>query len=303
MLKFTTLFTFWIIIYCRILFSQAGVGINSLPPNEAAEYTMPIATWFGSLFNSGGYYSADVPKDFRFKFSLLGMYIMIPESQNKFSANPGLNGYSNLGETATITGSTGGVYLGPDGFISYPHGFDISSLPAGIYQLAGSIQGTELLLRFFPTISAGDAEAGFWGIGLKHNFSQWLVDFPLDISVQLLYNSMGIEYTGNNPKNYVKMDSKNFAVNAHASKTFQDMFIVYGGLQYESSSMDLDYYFRDPNELYPLLRDKRHSTTVDGDNSFRFTAGGAIKLSVLVINFDLNVASQFTLAGGLSLQF
>jgi hypothetical protein len=99
------------------------------------------------------------------------------------------------------------------------------------------------------------------------------------------------------------MDSKNFAVNAHASKTFQDMFIVYGGLQFESSSMDMDYYFRDPNELYPLFRDKRLSTTVDGDNGFRFTAGGAIKLSVLVINFDLNVASQFTLAGGLSLQF
>lgn len=303
MLKIFLQISVVLLLSAKSLLAQAGVGINSLPPNEAAEYAKPIATWFGSLFNSGGYYSADVPKDFRFKFSLLGMYIMIPESQKSFKPQPGLDGYTNLSETATIIGNTGGVYLGPEGFVSYPHGFDVNSLPAGIYQLAGSIQGTELMLRFFPTISAGDAEAGFWGIGLKYNFSQWIVDFPLDISVQLLYNNLGIEYTGSNPKNYVKMDSKNFAVNAHASKTFQDMFIVYGGLQFESSSMDMDYYFRDPNELYPLLRDKRHSTTVDGDNSFRFTAGGAIKLSVLVINFDLNVASQFTLAGGLSLQF
>lgn len=303
MLKFFLHISLVLLLSTKVLLPQAGVGISSLPPNEAAEYTKPIATWFGSFFNSGGYYSADVPKDFRFKFSLLGMYIMIPESQKSFKPQPGLDGYTNLSESATIIGNTGGVYLGSEGFLSYPHGLDVTSLPAGIYQFAGSIQGTELMLRFFPTISAGDAEAGFWGIGLKHNFSQWIVDFPLDISVQLLYNSLGIEYTGSNPKNYVKMDSKNFAVNAHASKTFQDMFIVYGGLQFESSSMDMDYYFRDPNELYPLLRDKRLSTTVDGDNGFRFTAGGAIKLSVLVINFDLNVASQFTLAGGLSLQF
>jgi hypothetical protein len=201
MLKYLLVLSLIFLSGFRIIFAQAGVGINSLPPNEAAEYTKPLATWFGSFFNSGSYYSADVPKDFRFKFSLVGTYIMIPESQQSFSPNPGLEGYSNLSETATITGSNGGVYLGPEGFVSYPHGLDLNSFPAGIYQFAGSIQGTELLLRFFPTISAGDAEAGFWGIGLKHNFSQWLVDFPLDISVQLLYNSMGVEYTGSNPKN------------------------------------------------------------------------------------------------------
>lgn len=63
--------------------------------------------------------------------------------------NPEFEGYSNLSETATITGSNGGVYLEPEGFVSYPHGLNLNSFPAGIYQFAGSIQGTELLLRFF----------------------------------------------------------------------------------------------------------------------------------------------------------
>jgi hypothetical protein len=121
--------------------------------------------------------------------------------------------------------------------------------------------------------------------------------------VQLLFNSFGFEYVGDNPKNYVKTDSKNFAINAHASKTFEQMFIVYGGLQYESSTMDMDYYFRDPNDLYPSIADQVLSTSVDGDNHFRFTAGGAIKLSFFVFNVDMNVTSQFTLASGISFQF
>jgi hypothetical protein len=35
----------------------------------------------------------------------------------------------------------------------------------------------------------------------------------------------------------------------------------------------MDYYFRDPNELYPLLADKVLSTSIDGSNHFRFTGG------------------------------
>jgi hypothetical protein len=298
--KFTILF---VLLLCTgIVNAQAGVSLTALPPDEAKEFAKPMATFLGTYFNSGGYYSAEVPKDFRFKFSIMGMYILIPESQQTFSPNPGIQGYNDLGETATIAGSTGNVYLGPQGYISYPHGFDIASLPSAIYQAAGSYYGTELLLRFFPNISVSDVKTGFWGLGLKHNISQWFTDLPLDIAVQLMFNSFNFEYNGNNPKNYVKTDSKNFAVNAHASKTFEQMFTVYGGFQYESSKIDMDYYFRDPNEMYPELADQVLSTSIDGNNNFRFTAGGAIQFSVIVFNVDLNITSQFTLAAGLSLQ-
>jgi len=302
MLRHTITICFILLLGLKTIHAQAGVSLTALPPDEANEFAKPMATFLGSYFNSGGYYSADVPNDFRFKFSILGMYILIPESQQSFTPNPGVEGYNDLSETATITGNKGNVYLGPQGYISYPHGFDVASLPSAIYQAAGSYYGTELLLRFFPTINVSDVETGFWGLGLKHNINQWFTDLPVDIAVQLMYNNFNFEYVGNNPKNYVKSDSKNFAVNTHASKTFEEMFIVYGGLQYESSSMDMDYYFRDPNELYPQIADQVLSTSIDGDNNFRFTAGGAIKFSVIVFNVDLNVTSQFTVVGGLSLQ-
>lgn len=300
--SFVTLFALSL-LFTRLIFSQAGVGITALPPDDVKEYAKPLATFLGSYFNSGGYYSANVPKEFQFKFSIIGSYITIPQSQHTFKPNPGILGYENLEETATITGSKGNVYLGPQGFISYPHGFDVSSLPSGIYQVAGSYYGTELLLRFFPKIKVSDSETGFWGLGLKHSISQWIKDPPLDISLQVMLNNFNFEYVGNNPKDYVKTDSKNFAVNVHASKTFNNWFIAYGGFQYETSSMDLNYYFRDPNELYPQLADQILSANIKGSNNYRITAGGAVKLSVLVLNVDLNLTSQFTVTSGLSLQF
>jgi hypothetical protein len=292
-----------LILSCKIIFSQAGVSLTALPPEEAKEYSKPMATWFGSYFNSGTYYSADLPQEFQFKFSIIGSYIIIPESQQTFTPNPGITGYENLEPTATIAGSKGNVYLGPQGVLTYPYGFDVASLPAAIYQVGGSYFSTELLVRFFPKMEFNELEAGFWGVGLKHNISRWIKDSPFDISVQLVYNNFGFEYIGDDPEDYIKTNSNNFAINVHASKTFEQMFIVYGGLQYESSKMDLDYYFNDPNELYPQIADQVLSTSVDGDNNFRFTVGGAIKLSAIVFNIDLNVTSQFTIAGGISLQF
>ena len=296
------LFLFILTFQFNLSYGQVGLGIFGLAPDDAKEYSKPLATFFGTYFNSGTYYSADLPTTFQFKFSIVGMYSFITDGQKSFTPNPGIEGYSTSGSTSTFVGEKGSYYIGPGGFLAYPGGFNVSSVPSGIYQAAGSFYGTELMLRFFPSIKISDLKTGLWGVGLKHNISQWIPGLPFDLAVQLLYNSFGLEYDGDDPTSYIKMDSKNFAINAHASKTFEEMFIVYGGLQYESSSMDLGYFFKDPNELYPTIKDTRQSTSVDGDNVFRFTAGGAVKLGVVVFNLDFNITSMFTISGGASLQ-
>ena len=283
-------------------YAQVGLGIFGLAPDDAKEYSKPLATFFGTYFNSGSYYSADLPKTFQFKFSIIGMYSFIGDGQKTFTPNSGVEGYSNSGSTSTFVGEKGTYQVGPGGFLAYPGGFNVSSAPSAIYQIAGGAFGTEIMLRYFPQINVGDVSTGLWGVGLKHNISQWFQGLPFDIALQVLYNNINLENESDDETEYLKFDSKNFAINAHASKTFNDMFIIYGGLQYESSTMDLDYYFQDPNELYPSIRDTRQSTSVDGDNVFRFTAGGAIQLLPVVFNLDLNVTSMFTLTGGISLQ-
>lgn len=287
----------------NLSYAQVSLGITGLAPNDAKEYTKPLATFFGTYFNSGTYYSADLPETFQFKFSIIGMYSFTTDGQKTFTPNPGVDGYNVSGTTSTFIGEEGNYYIGSGGFLAYPGGFNIGGVGAGIYQVAGSLFGTELMVRFFPTVTISDIETGLWGLGLKHEISQWIPGLPFDLALQVLYNNFSLEYKGANLEDYFKIDSKNFAINAHASKTFSGLFVVYGGLQYENSTMDLGYYFRDPNDLYPLIKDTQQSTTVNGDNVFRLTAGGAVKLLPVVFNLDFNVTSMFTIAGGISLQF
>lgn len=285
------------------LYSQVGDRITSLDPNNVALYAKPLSTFMGSYFNSGAYYSAKVSKTFGFRFTIVGMLISIPEDQQTFA--PVLpEGYDNSTKTATFFGNKGTAYPGPIGFIVFPPGIDQSSVPAGIPQVAFSLAGVEAIVRYFPKFKIDDTETKLLGWGLKYNISQWIPMSPIDIAVQVLYNNIKVDYNPQegdaNERNFFKVSSKNWAFNAHVSKSF-NLFNLYGGLQYEKTSMDLDYNFRlDPDD--PDL-DQEVAVEIDGDNKVRLTLGAALQLGPLVVNADYNIASQNLLTGGVSLAF
>ena len=283
--------------------AQVGVKLNNLPPNEVTDYLKPLSTWFGTYFNSGTYYDASVPNFFGFKFSIVGSYVMIPDDQKTFKPDPQLNGVTNVEPTATVFGNRASYYLRSDGFYTYPAGLSLNAVPFGIYQFSGSTLNTELMIRFFPKVKFGDAKVGIFGFGLKHEISSYIPLLPLDVSVQFLYNNFDFEYVGDDFENYTKIKSNNFAFNVHASKTFAGIFIAYGGLQYETTSMDLGYYFEDPNNLYAGIGNKNNNLTIDGDNNFRLTLGAALKLGFFVVNADVNLTKFTVFTTGLSLDF
>lgn len=283
--------------------AQVGVNLNSLPPDEVSQYVKPLSTWFGTYFNSGTYYNADVDDLFGFKFSIVGMWTLIPEDQKTFQPNPQAAGVGEVDPTATVFGNKSSYFLSSQGFFTYPAGLSLNAVPMGIYQFSGSLLNTELMVRFFPRVKFDDAKVGIFGFGLKHEISSHIPLLPLDISVQFLYNNFGFEYVGDDAENYTKIESNNIAFNVHASKTFGGLFIAYGGLQYESSSMDLGYFFEDPNGLYPQLANKKHDVKIDGDNTIRLTLGGALKLGFFVINADVNVTKFTTFTSGISFDF
>ena len=303
MKKFLTVFFLSVILFSSLLLAQAGIKVNSLPPNETSEYVRPLSTWFGTYFNSGTYYDANVPELFGFKFNIVGMWTLIPEDQKTFQPDPQIIGVENVDPSATIFGNKASYYLGSNGFYTYPAGLSLNAVPMGIYQFAGSFYNTELMLRLFPKTKFGDAKVGIFGFGIKHEISSHFPLLPVDIAVQILYNQFDFEYIGDDPVNYTKIKSNNFAFNVHASKTFVGMFVVYSGLQYESSSMDFGYYFEDENNYYPELRNQVQNLSIDGDNSIRFTLGGAVKLGFFVVNADVNLTKFTTFTTGLSFDF
>lgn len=294
---------FFFIMLPSILMAQVNIKVNSLPPFEAEKYVQPVSTWFGTYFNTGTYYDASVPELFGFKFSIIGLWSIVPDDQKSFNPDPRIEGISTSEPTATIFGNKSSYYLSNKGFFTYPAGLSLNSVPFGIYQIAGSLYNTELMLRFFPNSKFDNTTVGLWGFGIKHEISSYFQPVPVDISVQLLYNKFTFQFADDDPANFTDLKSSNFAFNVHASKTFMDMFVVYSGLQFETSTMDFTYYFDDPNELYPDLTKKNHSFSLNGDNHFRFTAGGAVKLGVFVFNLDVNFTTFTTFSSGLSLDF
>jgi uncharacterized protein DUF6588 len=258
---------------------------NELEEDLQKGYSTPLATWTGTYLNSGGYYSASVSKLFGFKFSLIGMMIFIPEDQQTFKLDDGT-------ETATFFGEKGAALAGTSGYLVYPPGINQSSVPTAIPQIAVSTLGTELMLRYIPSIDIEDVSFDLFGIGVKHSISQYIPLLPVDIAVQIMYNKFALEGPD------LLIETSNIAFNAHASRSF-GLITLYGGLQYESTTLDLDYTFIENNT--GLTEEVKAS--IDGDNGARLTLGAALRLAVLVFNADVNIGSQTVVVAGLNFEF
>lgn len=290
------LLTFFSLLLCvsGLTFSQWEDRFGKINETNVKLYATPFATAFGTAMNSAAFHSAYVSDLFGFSISFNGMYIMVPDDQLTFT--PELpEGYTASTKTATIFGGKGTAYAGPGGYITTPPGLDVQKIPMAMPQITLSLLGTEALIRFIPDIDVGGKKLGLLGIGVKHSISRYIPLIPVDVAVQVLYNKFKITDL---------MDVKNFAFNAHASKTL-GILTPYFGLQFESTKMDLTYEIKgDPLSGDPSLRqDRKVSLTLDGDNSFRAVLGASLKLTVIVINADVSLGSQTVLGGGLSFEF
>lgn len=303
MKKFFPLLFFLMILIQAEYFPQGSINLNGLPPFEEARYLQPLSTYLGTYFNTGTSYDANVPGTFGFKFSIIGMWSIVPDDQKTFTPNPQIEGGENVPPTATIFGNQPSYFLSSKGFFVYPSGVSLKGIPLGIYQVAASLYNTELMIRFFPNSKFDDAKVGLFGFGIKHNINHYLPIIPVDVAVQILYNKFDAEYDGNEPDKYAKVSSKNFAFNVQASKSFIGLFTVYSALQFESSSTDFGYFFNDEKNLYPEYSNQRLNISVDGENHFRYTLGGALKLSFFVLNADVNVTKFTTFSTGISFDF
>lgn len=281
------------VLFTYPAFSQQD-QFNSLSQNEVVKFAQPFATSLGEGLNTGGFYTAQVPQLFGLGLTVRYMYILIPSSQMTFT--PSLpSGYKANTPTATFWGNEGAIYTGPNGYITYPNGINQSSVPFLMPQITASLMGTEVLIRYLPSIKVGGKNLNFFGIGIRHSISQYIPLIPVDVAVQLLYNKLSV--TG-------VIDASSFAVNGEVSKSF-DPLTIYGGLQYETSNFDLSYTLKgDPNSGDPALRQTKNiSASVKGKDNVRLILGASVNFTPFVLNVDYNITSQPIICGGISLEF
>ncbi len=282
---------FVVLLFSCSIYSQIQDRFEALGPDNLKNYAKPFATTLGAGLNSGGYNSASISNLFSFSISFRAMYIMIPEDQKTFT--PQLpSGYTS-GPAATIDGDKGGAYAGPAGYITTPGGFNASYAPGGMPQIAVSFMGTQVMLRYVPSIKISDNEDfNMFGIGIAHEVSQYFPLMPVDVAVQFLYNKLSVGDL---------ISCSSVAFNAHASKTF-GVVTPYFGLQYESTSLTAKYTIKaQPNSGDPALQqDQNVSVDLNGGDTFRATLGLALDLPVITINADYSISSQPVLSAGLT---
>ncbi|MHB9143378.1 MAG: DUF6588 family protein [Paludibacter sp.] len=200
------------------IFKSGVADLNTI----ANGYLTPAGNSFAAGLGTNWYNTAAVHKPFGFDLTIGGGLVEVPVAEQMFS----LTGLTNLKPTdpsnsqAPTFGGTGpGVELNlmqphylSDGTTVNPYWNNgtgvITSFttPAGLsrYMPTASVQFTiglpfinDVSVRFMPTVNASGFNVSLWGIGIKHNFKQWIPvvkDLPFDAAIQLAYTKFDLSY-------------------------------------------------------------------------------------------------------------
>lgn len=124
--------------------------------------------------------------------------------------------------------------------------------------------GTDLMLRFFPTVDLGGGiEIGFIGFGARHSISQYIPLCPVDIAVMAAYQSLKVGTI---------LESNHINFSATVSKDLP-FLTLFGGLGYDISNLEMTYIYEEdtPDE-------QEISYSIDGENGVRANAGLSLNL-------------------------
>jgi hypothetical protein len=255
-------------------------------------YIQPVVDLFGANMHAGYYHSAFIPKSgFSLGIDLIGMGSIVTDAQKTYTATapPGFD--PPTFKAPTIFGGkaveifhkviAGLSFKGSGGIVN------ASIFPLAVPQLRiGSLYGTEAILRFVTIPAIGDDKfpvITLWGAGVRHSISQYIPSSPVDIAAGAFFNSFTLGDI---------ISFKGVALSAHASKSIS-VLILYGGVAWESSKMNLKYSSTDPT--LPAAVD----INLTGANAFRFTLGAGLKLGFFRIFADANFGSVTNYSGGI----
>ena len=273
--------------------------LNKFGTNFAKGYVTPFVSAFGANLNSGLYHNSDLKTGVDVYVGAKIMMALIPTSAQEFNAdmselnaltdNASIGNFPTPVKTATIFGSKDKKTISTVGGLTtvseeLPPGLNLKYVPLAVPHITiGNFYGTRAMLRFFPETKLGDyGKFSFFGIGVQHNVGQWIpTTLPFDWSAHIMYQSMSVKPL---------IEASAFSLGTEISKTL--LFATfYGGIAYESSSMTFKYDW-EPQLGTTTLPTQKVKFDLKGDNTFRLTAGLALKLFIFHISADYSLAKQ-----------
>ena len=202
----------------QIAFSQSNV-VEFLKAGKADANTLakaylnPYALALGDGLNIGWYNSAATHKLFGFDFSINVSAIQIPNEATTFDINAlGLTRLTLENPSKHIAPTVAGEDVeGPRLLVrengktiasfNSPPGAGLDIVPVPMAQIGfGLLPHTDIIGRFVPEMKydndGDEMKIGFWGIGVKHNFKEWipvLKALPFDASIFGSYSAVNAQ--------------------------------------------------------------------------------------------------------------
>jgi hypothetical protein len=225
---------------------------------------------------------------FTMKVEVVAVGTLIGDAQKSYSAVAPDPFDQTPVQTATVFGGAGSVVNGPGGLeYQFQNGqLRTRLMPMAIPQATlGTVFGTEAVIRYaavpkmenFPHID-------LFGLGFRHNLSQYLPGIPVDLAAGVFYQALSVGDV---------FDAHTTNVSLQASTSLA-IFRLYGGAQYETSSMNVHYQYTGPGSTpTSVVR-----LDMNGENRLRATAGLGLDLVVLHINTDISIGKVTSVSAG-----
>ena len=171
----------------------------------------------------------------------------------------------------------------------------------------GSYYSTELLVRYIPPVIFDEniGKFSFFGIAVKHAFTNWFDDAPVDAALQIGFQHSTIENEVGITKAKLEARTDLFAVNLHASRRF-GWIEPYAGFSFESLSSEGSYTFTLPANIKEEIGydiDPQTAPVSLEDNAVKLTLGLTAHLGPVQLFAGTGIAKHLIFSGGLAWRF
>lgn len=304
-LKYTMVVVFFAFAKANYSYSQTQQDLGNVLADMlliSDRYVQPAAEASVMQSSAGWYHTASSLDKFKFTVGLHANALVFPSSKKSFNISDDelINLNIRDATTASLPTTLGGeqrtffdftingdqyefqAFEGIDtGFLTYPF------LQVGV----GLWQETELIIRYAPDIKIDKSSYAIYGLGVKHNLSQYLFNDnrPVDLAVLTSYSLFDLNllfdpYELRSQDNAAPLavidgslvDAHAVLVQLIASKDY-NKWTISTGLAYNQSWVDYELTGDDSlflgtlNGVLDALSETQHSYKVDLGASYHFT--------------------------------
>jgi hypothetical protein len=310
---------------------SAGLGDAEKFSNA---YLSPVPEGAMRSISNGWYNSADSKPLGGFEISIIGNMANFKNKEKKKTFLLDTAEYENLkfndGSTSKFVSTALGDLQGIDAYVEdevalgvteradfeLPTGLaseNINFIPSAFIQVAvGISRGTEIKARFLPKINTNEASIGLYGLGLQHEFTQYLPAekfFPVSISGIIGYTHLDGTYdftntnivAGENQRIDVVMNTWLFQA---VTSTKLPIINFYGGLGYLIGKSNTNILGTYRVQSGPFQQTYTDPFSIAKDvNGLRATIGAKLKLGFFRLHADYTLSEFNSLSIGMNFGF